>query len=443
MKRLIHPYGDLTGGVWLRGNLHTHSTQSDGTRTPQAVIDDYASRGYGFLMLSDHNHFTSDEDYQGWDNRGMVLIPGNEVCGGPHLQHVDADRLVPPDGGPQAILNAIAQAERESGRGFSVVNHPNWMGQFDHASILQMREWTGYIGMEIYNGLITILDGSPYALDKWDMLLSEGRRLWGFANDDAHRPHHVEFGWNVAYVKDRTRAGVVEALRHGRFYCSTGVVISSIEVDGMTVRLETENARRICAVRDVGSRQRVVDDRVIEVTVPDDAKYIRFECWGDGEQFAWTQPFYVEEHVTGPVVSPFLNEWQASQRFDHLTLAEASPEHAATVQFAPLAVKPLDNKTYGMVDVRREIEEKPGVVYVRAEIDSEQAERRIFTLGYDGPLCLWLNGQPIFTGPGINPAIEDQVKLFVDLKQGKNDLLVAFDSNNGLGWGFFAKLLPK
>ena len=28
-----------------------------------------------------------------------------------------------------------------------------------------------------------------------------------------------------------------------------------------------------------------------EIEVPDDARYVRFACWGRGEQFAWPQPF--------------------------------------------------------------------------------------------------------------------------------------------------------
>ena len=40
---------------WLKGNLHAHTTESDGSRPPQEVVDDYAARGYDFLMISDHD----------------------------------------------------------------------------------------------------------------------------------------------------------------------------------------------------------------------------------------------------------------------------------------------------------------------------------------------------------------------------------------------------
>ena len=43
----------LPGRFW-RGNLHTHSTLSDGARPVAAVVGYYKRAGYDFLMLSDH-----------------------------------------------------------------------------------------------------------------------------------------------------------------------------------------------------------------------------------------------------------------------------------------------------------------------------------------------------------------------------------------------------
>jgi hypothetical protein len=247
-------------------------------------------------MFSDHDLLTSEADLAALDARGLILVPGNEISrGGPHLLHVDADRWIPSEGSRQEILNAILAAERESGRGFAIINHPDWQSEFDHATIEQLREWTGYLGMEIYNGVINRLDGSPYALGKWDMLLSMGRPVWGFANDDLHKAEgDIELGWNVAYVREQTRAGLVEALRAGRFYGSTGVVIKSIEVTGARVKIVTENARRMAAIVKVGKRAAVVDGPEMEFECPASARYVRFQCWGEGEKMAWTQPFFTE-----------------------------------------------------------------------------------------------------------------------------------------------------
>lgn len=317
MKTLDHPYSEWSGGSWLRGNLHTHTTRSDGRRPPQEVIDDYAARGYDFLMLSDHDVWTSPADLAGWVDRGLVLIPGNEITqGGPHLLHVGAGRRVEPHAWRQEVLNEIA-ADPGS---FAVACHPNWMfscpgaafsrePMHPHTTFAQLSEWVGYAGVEIFNGAGSRLDGSPYATNVWDLLLATGRRVWGFANDDSHRaegdtplPGKVDqtplmrsdmaLGWNVVYA-ERSGPAIVDALRNGRFYASTGVEITGIQVEGMTVRIEAKDADRLVAFREIGRRFAQVEGSVLEVEVPADARYVRFEAWGRGERCAWTQPFFV------------------------------------------------------------------------------------------------------------------------------------------------------
>src|SRR2546426_9079599 len=39
---------------WLRGNLHAHTTYSDGVKTPQELLAEYEALGYDFLAITDH-----------------------------------------------------------------------------------------------------------------------------------------------------------------------------------------------------------------------------------------------------------------------------------------------------------------------------------------------------------------------------------------------------
>ena len=293
MKKLDHPYECLPGGMWLRGNLHAHTTRSDGRHTGQAVIDDYAGRGYDFLALTDHDVFTSDQDYGDLDSRGMTMIPGNEIsANGCHLLHLDGDRRIEPHRDRQKVIDDVAGTA-----GFVIVNHPNWQMDFNHCPLENLVAWQGYAGIEIFNGIVNGMSGSGYSLAKWEMLLAAGRRVWGYAHDDSHAEGQVELGWNVVYTADRSRGAIVAALRSGSFYASTGVTITSIQVEGMRIRIETENACRIRATQLSNALLALADDRVMEIQVPDEVPYVRFECWGAGERFAWTQPFWVAEGV--------------------------------------------------------------------------------------------------------------------------------------------------
>ncbi len=295
--RITHPYTDFSARPWLRGNLHAHTTRSDGSRPPQEVINDYAARGYHFLMISDHDVYTSAEDYAKWDTRGMIMIPGNEVsANGVHLLHVNAVRRVEPDADRQKVIDAI-NADRD-GRAFAIVNHPNWRANWNHCPQENLEKWEGYKGIEIYNGVISILPGSPYATDRWDRLLSQGRRLWGYANDDSHAEGQVALGWNMVQPAEPTPAAIAAALADGNCYASTGVTINHIEVQGTRLRLEAENADRIIASTIHQKRFAVADQSHIDLDLADFPAvetYVRFECLGHGERFAWTQPFYIEK----------------------------------------------------------------------------------------------------------------------------------------------------
>jgi hypothetical protein len=127
------------------------------------------------------------------------------------------------------------------------------------------------------------------------MLLRTGRHVWGYANDDSHaETGDVELGWNMVDAPDRSPKAIIDSLATGRFYASTGVTITGIHVDGMRITIETADAERIVALRDTARRHAVADARSITGEVPPDATYMRFECWGRGERFAWTQPFMVK-----------------------------------------------------------------------------------------------------------------------------------------------------
>ena len=242
-------------------------------------------------MISDHDVFTSQTDYKGFTSGELILIPGNEVtANGPHLLHVGASRLVEPNRNRQKVIDDI-----QGDSGFAIFNHPNWHADFNHCPQPLLEGCTGYVGIEIYNGVISRLAGSPYATDRWDMLLSRGDRLWGFAHDDSHkRTGDTGLGWNMTYVEEASHGGVLDSLLSGRFYASTGVEISGVSVDGERIAIETKNAGRIVALKDNGTRIAQVDSNSISVVVPEEATYIRFECWGDGETFAWTQPFFID-----------------------------------------------------------------------------------------------------------------------------------------------------
>ena len=280
-----NPYHGVDWSAGRRGNLHCHSTQSDGKASPQAVIAAYGDLGYDFLMLSDHDIYTAPEILARAAADDVVLLPGCEVSqNGPHLLQIGGSHAAAPVEDRQQVIDAI----RADG-GFAVLNHPNWFAEHDHFPQEQLVALQNYAGIEIYNALIGELPGSPYALNRWDRLLSRRRRVWGYANDDAHALAHIGQGWMVAFPTANTAPGIIDALASGRFYGSSGVAIGSITVTDGTVTIVAPEAERIIAVGEWGRRIKVIDQPELTVALPESG-YVRFECFGGGERQAWSQP---------------------------------------------------------------------------------------------------------------------------------------------------------
>lgn len=282
------PYSNSENYIWAKGNLHTHTSISDGAFSPQDTLARYSSLGYQFLMFSEHDFISP---LNGLHTNGMVVIPGNEITDeGPHLLHVNAKKKVEPYPDRQKVLDEI---QKDSG--FAIISHPNWEEDFNHCPQELLETWKNYTGIEIYNGIVRRLPGNPCATDRWDLLLSQGKWVWGYANDDAHWEENFGVAWNVVQVESLTRDNVLNALKKGDFYASTGVEIQKITVKDGIISITTSNAKKIAVIVDYGRRINEIYDTSICFEVQENFpySYIRFEFWGEGEAQAWTQPFRI------------------------------------------------------------------------------------------------------------------------------------------------------
>ena len=125
-----------SAGRFFKGNLHTHSTRSDGARAPEDVCRLYREAGYDFLALSDH--FLPAYDFPVTDTRafrmsGFTTLLGAEVHAPRtvlgELWHILAIGL-PLDFASTAYDEtgpAIARRCLDAGA-FVAIVHPDWYG---------------------------------------------------------------------------------------------------------------------------------------------------------------------------------------------------------------------------------------------------------------------------------------------------------------------------
>lgn len=82
---------------WFKGNTHTHThthtTNSDGDSSPAVATRWYQDHGYDFLVLSDHNHLTSEGSFPYERKDGLILIQGEEVTA--HYRRSEGDARHP------------------------------------------------------------------------------------------------------------------------------------------------------------------------------------------------------------------------------------------------------------------------------------------------------------------------------------------------------------
>lgn len=74
MKRTI--FLQDKNALWLKGNLHSHSTFSDGQLTPEAMKEAYKHHGYDFLAVTDHDIYT---DTRHLSDDTFTMVQGFEL----------------------------------------------------------------------------------------------------------------------------------------------------------------------------------------------------------------------------------------------------------------------------------------------------------------------------------------------------------------------------
>lgn len=285
-------------GYWFKGNLHTHTTQSDGLLAPQEAIEWYRSHGYDFVAISDHWVYTPGMA-TGFDGN-FVTISGAELHGsGYHMLALGLSSL--PDRSLQDDASALSRQVLAQG-GLPFIAHPYWTGMnsTDVAAI------EGIVGIEVFNTTCEIVRGTGYSQVVWDQLLSGGKRLWGLAVDDVHWKHHDE---GQAFVMVRAASlderSILQALRQGHFYASTGPRLTDMrivhdQVNGPALRVQCSPCRTITfhGVAATGMRFEAPAGAWLDsaaLPIKPAQHYLRVECRDDQGGVAWSNPIYVED----------------------------------------------------------------------------------------------------------------------------------------------------
>jgi hypothetical protein len=314
-----NPFG--REGVWLKAALHTHTKRSDGDLDPDAHVRHHDWAGFDVCAITDHWTLTFEPSTE-----HCLVITGAELAVDPlgegrytEILAIGIDDIPEDPGGDRRHWRPIDNYSFKTfpdlsaaGRfisalgGVSFVAHPYWSA-LPPELLLQTESVEG---IELFNSSAERENGRGDSSYVWDLTLEAGRRFWGFAADDCHYPRFdIGDAWTMVRAAERSEAAVLEGLRNGWTYASTGPVIHDVQIDGSAVEIRCGPARSAVlmsryetgwAVR-ADHRNREEDARILErddrgmivrarFTPPMQLPYRRLVVEGPGGRKAWTNP---------------------------------------------------------------------------------------------------------------------------------------------------------
>ncbi|OZA07451.1 MAG: phosphotransferase [Rhodobacterales bacterium 17-64-5] len=297
-------------GRFWRGNLHTHSTRSDGVLKPAEVCRRYQAEGYDFLALTDH--FVGCYGYPIVDTvpfrtNSFTTLLGAEMHSGVmangELWHILAVGL-PPDFAPSDSPDFDPKPGQETGAelaaravaagAFVAVAHPQWSGM----TLADARTIEAAHAVEVYNHGCAVGCDRPDGFAINDLLLSEGRRLTLIATDDAHfhEPDHFG-GWVMVKAHENSPEALLAALKAGDFYSSQGPELRDVYLAGDKVVIECSAVATAIAVGRGSAAISTHGASMTRVELPlsglDGSPWLRVTVVDRGGKRAWSNPIWL------------------------------------------------------------------------------------------------------------------------------------------------------
>jgi hypothetical protein len=175
----------------LRGNLHAHTTFSDGVLPPERLVAEYEALGYDFLAITDHDDLIGEAYWRALDRLAprLLLFRGVELSWAEFPQHIG--RVI---------------GDRET---LHVLNHPARY-RLSVAETVERARRIAQAGLKL--DAVEVTDTGLYR-PQYDV---EEIPLVRVATDDAHKPPHFGRAW-IEVDAPRDRDGIIRAIRAGDF----------------------------------------------------------------------------------------------------------------------------------------------------------------------------------------------------------------------------------
>lgn len=320
-------------GNWYKGNLHCHTTDSDGCLTAAEVVQLYRKNGYDFLAISDHDIFS---DYRKeFDCKEFIILPAVEASA---VLYQDAKRkrserlsihhihgiLGNEDMQKNAKKGIFSHQQKYPAREFygswdgakaaqelqddlkahgciTIYNHPVW-SRVREANFIDTE---GLTALEVYNYGTVNESATEFDTLHWDVMLRNGTHIFATASDDNHNDGIVDdsFGGYIMVKAEKLdHESIINSIIDGNYYSSTGPQIYDWGIKNNTVYVECSPVNRVNFIAgnyinaggSVISEAGKDDVTQAEFVLRGNEEYIRVECIDVYGRTAWSNPIFLK-----------------------------------------------------------------------------------------------------------------------------------------------------
>ena len=323
-----------------KANLHSHSTLTDGKRTPEQLKQMYKDKGYSILSITDHER---PMNHSGLNDPEFITITGyaayirdNAECKyDPYRSEIHMNlfardpentaivcynssycRYIPaqehdacPKVGSQRpreltvpYVNEFIKTAKENGYIVSY-NHP-WWSMESEETILQ---YDGFFSLEMCNYDSYLISRLEYNAALYDKLVLSGKRIFCHSTDDNHNvypddsPRCDSFGGFTMIMPEAfTYDGVFRAMETGEMYSSMGPTFREVSVEDNKIHVECSEVERIMVFTGSKRPKSVFAEKGSVITGADieidsRAKFVRVSIVDKYGNFADTRAFDRDE----------------------------------------------------------------------------------------------------------------------------------------------------
>jgi hypothetical protein len=292
--RPLNPF--LLEGNWYKAALHVHTKTSDGDVDVTTRLTQYRQAGFQVVAVTDH---WRTNDLAGFSDASFLAINSMEAhpktgTGAPAHHFVCLDLPHPFDLSRDLPAQELIDTVKRAG-GRVIYAHPYWTSH----SIEELREVSGYAGVEVYNGHCDLASAKGYSHVHADQLFAKGSLVGLTAVDDLHKSGWIGHGWTMVRSKALTKETVMDAIEKGCYYASCGPIIEDCRVENGTVKLTCSPASQIQFFfnGDGGGRLVLAEEgkTITEARwkIGNKVKWWRAEVVDQNGKHAWTNPFEV------------------------------------------------------------------------------------------------------------------------------------------------------